>query len=194
MSPPESDASFDDDRPFHEQVSMLAMPKLDDDDDDAETDAGDERYRIPETRSAASSTASIEVEERLEALNRLNQDLARKLVEAERTLQTRLSDHEQELEDMQLRLEDAKSELSATKREEKELRSKEVRNTVSLAPYSLLMACIAPKHQPDRHSGIRDCEAPEESGHGALVVPESTEAVSGAMLYVHAVAYMRAVG
>ena len=127
MSPPESDTSFDDERPFHEQVSMLAMPKFDDDDVE-ESDASDDRYRIPETRSAASSTASIEVEERLEALNRLNQDLARKLVEAERTLQTRLSDHEQELEEMQVRLEDAKVELSATRREEKELRSKEVCN------------------------------------------------------------------
>ena len=131
----DSDVSFEDERPFHEQVSMLAMPKMEDDGD--ETDASDEQYRIPETRSAASSTASIQLEERLEALSRVNQDLARKLVEAERTLQTRLSDHEQELEDMQMRLEEARSELSATKREEKELRSKEVcfqKYYVSLVP------------------------------------------------------------
>lgn len=64
---------------------------------------------------------------RLDALQRMNTDLGRKLLEAERTLQNRLADHEQELEDMQMRLEEARSELSATKREEKDLRGKEVR-------------------------------------------------------------------
>ena len=117
-----------------------------DDDDAEESDASDDRYRIPETRSAASSTASIEVEERLEALNRLNQDLARKLVEAERTLQTRLSDHEQELEEMQVRLEDAKVELSATRREEKELRSKEVCNIGLEGLSNCSLRMTAPKY------------------------------------------------
>ena len=47
-------------------------------------------------------------------------------MDAEKTLQNRLSEHESELEELQGRLEEMRSELSATKREEKELRSKEV--------------------------------------------------------------------
>ena len=77
-------------------------------------------------RNANSSTASLEPLERLDALQRANTELGKKLMEAERTLQAKLFEHEAELEDMQGRLEEVKSELSATKREEKELRSKEV--------------------------------------------------------------------
>ena len=47
-------------------------------------------------------------------------------MEAERTLQHKLSEHELELEELQSRLEEARSELAHTKREEKELRSKDV--------------------------------------------------------------------
>jgi phage shock protein A len=79
-------------------------------------------------RSATSSTASLEPTERLDALQRINTDLSKKLIEAERTLQNRLTEHEMELEEMQSRLEEAKIELTATKKEEKELRAKEVRN------------------------------------------------------------------
>lgn len=50
----------------------------------------------------------------------------RKCIEAERTLQHKLSEHELELEEMQSRLEEMRSELAHTKREEKELRSKDV--------------------------------------------------------------------
>ena len=127
MSPPQSDASFDDEQGFHEQISSLPMPrKGEDSDSDSELDE-EALLGLVMDRSAASSTVSLDMEQRLEALQRLNTDLGRKLLEAERTLQNRLADHEQELEEMQIRLEEARSELSATKREEKELRSKEVR-------------------------------------------------------------------
>ena len=104
------------------------MPRkgVDSDSDDDDLDA-DQLLGLVMDRSAASSTASLDIQERLEVFQRLNTDLGRKLLEAERTLQNRLAEHEQELEDMQIRLEEARSELSATKREEKELRSKEVR-------------------------------------------------------------------
>jgi chromosome segregation ATPase len=71
--------------------------------------------------------------ERLDALQRVNADLAKKLVEAERTLQRKLADHEVDLEEMEARLEEAKSELSAAKREEKELRGKERSNQNQIA-------------------------------------------------------------
>ena len=47
-------------------------------------------------------------------------------MEAERMLQHKLSEHELELEELQSRLEEVRSELAHTKREEKELRSKDV--------------------------------------------------------------------
>jgi chromosome segregation ATPase len=64
--------------------------------------------------------------DRLEVLQKANAELGKKLMDAENTLQRRLTEHETELEDLQLRIDELKSELSATKKEEKELRSKEV--------------------------------------------------------------------
>ncbi|KAI1796865.1 hypothetical protein LXA43DRAFT_491072 [Ganoderma leucocontextum] len=132
MSPPPSDNSFDDEQSFHEQISSLAMPRKGED-SDSDSEVEDELLGLVMDRSAASSTVSLDMEQRLDALQRLNTDLGRKLLEAEHTLQNRLAEHEQELEDMQIRLEEARSELSATKREEKELRSKERQNTTQIA-------------------------------------------------------------
>ncbi|KAI0707312.1 hypothetical protein C8Q76DRAFT_629087 [Earliella scabrosa] len=134
MSPPPSDNSFDDEQPFHEQISSLPMPRKGSDSDSDDDDmVADHLLGLVMDRSAASSTVSLDMQERLDALQRLNTDLGRKLLEAERTLQNRLAEHEQELEDMQSRLEEARSELSATKREEKELRSKERTNSTQIA-------------------------------------------------------------
>ncbi|KAI0749810.1 hypothetical protein C8Q80DRAFT_648387 [Daedaleopsis nitida] len=133
MSPPPSDASFDDETPFHEQISSLPMPRNGDDSDSDDDIVADHLLGLVMDRSAASSTVSLDMQERIDALQRMNTDLGRKLLEAERTLQNRLADHEQELEEMQSRLEEARSELSATKREEKELRSKERTNSTQIA-------------------------------------------------------------
>ena len=95
--------------------------------DDDSDDEGDSALGLVMDRtSAASSTISLDLQERLEALQRINTELGRKLLEAEQTIQHKLAEHELELEEMQGRLEEARSELSATKREEKELRTKEV--------------------------------------------------------------------
>jgi hypothetical protein len=108
---------------FMGALSSLPMPRSSDSDSDGE----DSSLGLVMDRSAASSTVSLEPQDRLDALQRANAELSRKLIEAERTLQNKLSEHELELEEMQGRLEEVRSELSATKREEKELRSKEVR-------------------------------------------------------------------
>jgi len=105
--------------------SSLPMPTAASADSDSGSDNERDASLVLE-RNIVSSTASLEPLERLEALQRRNTDLGRKLMEAERTLQNRLADHESELEEMQGKLEEMRSELSATKREEKELRSKEV--------------------------------------------------------------------
>ncbi|KAI0671802.1 hypothetical protein C8Q78DRAFT_1189665 [Trametes maxima] len=133
MSPPPSDTSFDDERTFHDQINSLPLPRREDDDSDDDSEIEEALLGLVMDRSAASSTVSLDMQERLDALQKLNTDLGRKLVEAERTLQNRLADHEQELEEMQMRLEEVRSELSATKREEKELRSKERQNSTQIA-------------------------------------------------------------
>jgi hypothetical protein len=112
-------------------MSMLRMPRQmgsdgESDDGDRDDDLDRGHLGLVLDRSTASSTVSMEPQERLEALQRANTELGRKLIEAEETLQNKLSEHEVELEEMQGRLEEVRSELSATKREEKELRSKEV--------------------------------------------------------------------
>jgi hypothetical protein len=110
---------------FKSSISSLKMPGLGADDSDS--DGEDEVLGLVLDRSTTSSTVSMEPLERLEALQRANTELGKKLVEAEQTLQNKLTEHELELEEMQSRMEEVRSELSATKREEKELRSKEVR-------------------------------------------------------------------
>lgn len=65
--------------------------------------------------------------EREEVLQRTNEDLKRRVAEQDRILQQRIGEHEAELERMEILLEETKSELSLSKREEKELRAKESR-------------------------------------------------------------------
>jgi predicted nucleic acid-binding Zn-ribbon protein len=109
-------------------ASTLTMPRSTDSDSDS--DAEDTTLGLVLDRSTTSSTVSMEPMERLDALQRNNAELSRKLMEVERTLQNKLSQHELELEEMQGRLEEVRSELSATKREEKELRAKEVGSNI----------------------------------------------------------------
>ncbi|KAF5359695.1 hypothetical protein D9756_003571 [Leucocoprinus leucothites] len=127
------------DESFNAGISSLPMPSssLSDSDSDDEQDSS-----LVLDRNIASSTASMEPLERLEALQRQNTDLGRKLMEAERTLQNRLAEHESELEEMQGKLEEMRSELSATKREEKELRSKERQNTTQISALELEVSKI----------------------------------------------------
>lgn len=116
---------------------------------DSDSDGGeDSTLGLVLDRSTASSTVSMEQQEQLDTLKRINTDLSRKLAEVERTLQGRLADREQELEDLQGRLEEVKNELTATKREEKELRSKEVSTSNCVLHFipKLLIVIYSVKH------------------------------------------------
>lgn len=134
MSPEASfDQSFDYPRgggadAFIDSISSLPMPRRSASDSGSDSDSDDESsLGLVLDRSAASSTVSLEPLDRVEALLKSNADLTRKLMEADRAYQNKLTMHDNELEEMQARLEELKSELTATKREEKELRTKEVR-------------------------------------------------------------------
>ena len=128
-----------------ETISSLPIPTPEDSNSDLESESDDETRRMSiglimdntmnHGRSVTSSIVSLAPQDRMEALQKNNQDLARRLMEAERTLQNRLADHEVEIEEMQGKLDEMKTELSATKREEKELRSKEVRLIITPRSY-----------------------------------------------------------
>ncbi|KIJ94208.1 hypothetical protein K443DRAFT_365473 [Laccaria amethystina LaAM-08-1] len=120
---------------FIDSISTLPMPRANGNrnGDDSDSDPEDSLLGLVMDRSATSSTVSLEPLDRLDALQRANADLNRKCMEAERTLQHKLSEHELELEEMQGRLEEVRSELAYTKREEKELRSKDRLNTTQIS-------------------------------------------------------------
>lgn len=71
---------------------------------------------------------SLEPTERLEALQKANAELGCKLIEAESTLGNRLNEHDMDLDEMQGHLEELKGGLTSTKWEEKDLRTKGIRN------------------------------------------------------------------
>ncbi|KAH7921586.1 hypothetical protein BV22DRAFT_1122039 [Leucogyrophana mollusca] len=137
---PDADASFDyptrhDDHNTNimDSISSLPMPRSASDSDSDREDEDESALGLVLDRSAASSTASLAPLDRLDALQKANADLARKLVDAERTLQNKLLEHDVDLDEMQGRIDELRSELTATKREEKELRGKERTNSTQIA-------------------------------------------------------------
>lgn len=106
------------------------MPRADDDDsDDSEEEVA---LGLVMDRSSILSTASMTADDRVELMDKVNKDLQRKVADAEATLQRKLSEHEGELEEMQSRLEESRMELMMAKKEEKELKNKEVRFRLSM--------------------------------------------------------------
>ncbi|KAJ7472688.1 hypothetical protein FB451DRAFT_1089576 [Mycena latifolia] len=126
---PDDSAEDHYDYTLRQGLSSLPMPRGSDSDSDSDDGGGADMVL---DRSAASSTVSMMPHERVEALQRVNDDLARKLADTERTFQRKLAEQEAEFEDLQLKLEETRNELSAAKREEKELRSKERQNSTQI--------------------------------------------------------------
>ncbi|KAJ3851945.1 hypothetical protein EV368DRAFT_83038 [Lentinula lateritia] len=117
-----------------DSISRIPMPhSSDSDDSDDDQDGNTYTHFVfdPEhgSRSTTSSTASLLPGERLEALSRANTELAKRLQDAERTLSRKIGEHESELEELQYKLEELRSELARSKRDEKELRAKERTNS-----------------------------------------------------------------
>lgn len=120
--------SRDEDEDFETSLSMVLPQRHQGEDSDSDSGGEDEdpTLGLVLDRSARSSMVSVAPSDQLDALQRANTELVRKLQAVEQNLQHRLTDHESEIEEMENRLEEVRSELSATKREEKELRGKEV--------------------------------------------------------------------
>ncbi|KAJ3507753.1 hypothetical protein NLJ89_g6129 [Agrocybe chaxingu] len=123
---------------FDNAVSSLPMPRGPGGSDSDEED--DLAAALVPDRQMAASLVSMEDHERMEALQRNNEELGRKLMDAERTLQNKLEEHEVELEETHARLEELRSELSASNREEKELRAKDSRNMAQIAALEAAVA------------------------------------------------------
>lgn len=112
---------------FMDGISSLPMHRRSASDSGSDSDSEDESsLGLVLDRTATSSTVSLEPFDKVEVLQKANVELSRKLMEADRALQNKLMEHDNDLEEMQSRLEELKTELNATKREEKELRAKEV--------------------------------------------------------------------
>lgn len=118
-----SNATYDS---YNDGVNTLPMPGSSGSDDSDDDDAVESALGLVMDRSSITSIMSMTADDRIELMEKVNKDLDRKLKEAEVTLMRKLSEHEAELEDIQVRLEESKSELTAAKKEEKELKNKEV--------------------------------------------------------------------
>ncbi|KIO28687.1 hypothetical protein M407DRAFT_22116 [Tulasnella calospora MUT 4182] len=115
---------------------LLASQSFGSDDEHSDEDLETASMTDTLIRPHLPSDASISTpEERVEALQRVNADLNRKLKENDRTLMARLQEREIEIGDLEARLEEMKNELQATKKEEKELRNKERMTSKQLANF-----------------------------------------------------------
>ena len=131
MSPPPSDldmseTSFGDEEHIVGRISSLMIPRRSGSDSDSDSDGDDPTLGLVHERLPTASTISLDMPERIDALQRVNDELRRKLNDTEENLQKRLQEREAEIEDMQQRLDEMKSELMSAKRNEKELKAKEV--------------------------------------------------------------------
>lgn len=109
---------------IHHSISSLHMPRANNNSNSG-SDSDDSAMGLVMERQTRSSTVSMEPIDRVDLLQRANEELKKRLGDAERTLSNKLSEHETELEEMVGKIEELKSELVATRREEKELKTKE---------------------------------------------------------------------
>lgn len=110
--------------PFESSGPVPRASNSDSDEDEIDAD-------LVLDQNNTSSAISLELHDRLDALQRNNEELSRKLLEAEKTLQDKLANYDVELDEAQHKLEELRIELSASNREEKDLRAKDVRNISS---------------------------------------------------------------
>ncbi len=79
-------------------------------------------------RTSLHSVSSGASGDRVETLEKIRQEQAKKLTELQQKLKEKINEHELEMEEMDSRMEEIAAELDASKRAEKELRAKDVSN------------------------------------------------------------------
>lgn len=162
-----------DEMSFLSSISSLPIPKRDDD-----TDSDDEVQDIlVYDRSASQSTTSMDSQERVDVLNKTIDELRKKLSDTEKGLNRKVNDLELELEEAQEKLEELKAELIAGRKEEKELKSKEVRFPFLAAIGLINLRSSETKPEPDLRSRGRNLETPEGSRKFPRVIPKPPKAI-----------------
>lgn len=130
ISQPVSAENSLDEMSFLSSISSLPISKHD---GDSDSDDEVENVLVYE-RSVVPSDASMDSQERVDVLNKTIDELRKKLIETEKGLNRKVNDLELELEEAQEKLEELKAELVAARKEEKELKSKEVRLPIFTLP------------------------------------------------------------
>jgi Skp family chaperone for outer membrane proteins len=134
ISPPPSDLS---EASFQEAIrANLARRSPDSSDDESGDDDLTMAYR--HSRVSTSSTASLDIQEKMEAVQKSNDELRKKLKEAEANLQNRMRDHDEDIQHLQFDLEILRQELKDARIKEKEARTNEVRSG-SFSPVTLMI-------------------------------------------------------
>lgn len=170
MSPPpsdQSDLSLELDERSLRRTTLTMVRRSADSDSDGEDgpspDDDDTTYGPRRMRQA--SNASLSPHEQVEALEKVNDELRKKLMDVEDSLQRKLREHEGDLDSMQQRIDELEVELSLARRQEKELKSKEVRALMWWFERRVLTGVVA-------HELVRDPYA-GESGHESDTKPGS---------------------
>jgi len=101
-------------------------PDHDPDGDDEDEENEDDAHIVPDRLSVASLASLTDPDERLAALQKHLNETQRRNAEVERQLQDDLAAREQEIVDLQAKLDRRSEDLAIKTREEKELRVKEV--------------------------------------------------------------------
>lgn len=109
-----------------------SAPDRDPDSDDAAEENEDDVHIVPERLSVASLASLTDPDERLAALQKHLNETQRRNAEVEKHLQDDLAAREQEIVDLQTKLDRRSEDLAIKTREEKELRVKEVMLAASL--------------------------------------------------------------
>jgi hypothetical protein len=126
---------------FENSISALPMPRQNSDLDQEGIVAGLVLDRHGD-RSTASSIVSMDIHDRVDALTRANEELIRKKMEAEQASQNKLAEHDMELDENQQRLEESRSELNSSNREEKELKELKAKDVSDFSVSFILIIYI----------------------------------------------------
>ena len=187
ISQPVSTDNSLDEMSFLTSISSLPKPKH-----ESDSDSDDEVQNILiYDRSAAQSNASMDSQERVDVLNKTIDELRKKLSDTEKGLNRKVNDLEMELEEAQEKLEELKAELIAARKEEKELKSKEV----CLSFYPCLVSFFWLTHhfpaetkpEPDFGSRGRDIQTPEGPRKYPRVIPEPPKAIPRTMCRIRTI-------
>lgn len=109
-----------------ERIDSSAGPSLESSRYDTLSGDDDEVDYHDSLSSDQTSMFSVNTSDRIDELERIREEQTKKLKEVQRTLEDKMATHELEMEEMLVQKEELEAELASSKRDEKELRLKDV--------------------------------------------------------------------